>query len=60
MKKMWITIGRVMNLEIMDHKFALLVDYIKYKLLERNNKKLEQQWVHAHMEKMAKYVEKWM
>jgi len=47
-----------MNLEIMDHKFALLVDYIKYKLLERNNKKLEQQWVHAHMEKMAKYVEK--
>ncbi len=34
MKKMRITISHVMNPEIVDHKFALLVDYIKYKLLE--------------------------
>jgi hypothetical protein len=58
MKKMQVTIGRVMNLEIVNHKFTLLIDYIKYKLLEQNNKKLEQQWVHEHMEKMAKYVKK--
>jgi hypothetical protein len=57
MKKMQVTVGCVMNPEIVDHEFALLVDYIKYKLLEQNNKKLEQQWAHGHMEKMAKYVE---
>jgi hypothetical protein len=34
MKKMRNTIGRVMNLEIVDQEFVLLVDYIKYKLLE--------------------------
>jgi hypothetical protein len=34
MKKMKITIGRVMNFEIVDHEFALLFDYIKYNPLE--------------------------
>jgi len=35
------TIGHVMNPEIVDHKFALLVNYIMYILREQNNKKLE-------------------
>ncbi len=57
MKKMQVTIGRAMNPKIVNHEFTLLVDYIKYKLLEQNTKKLEQQWAHEHMEKMTKYVE---
>jgi hypothetical protein len=50
-------VGHMMNLETVDHEFILLVDYIKYKLLEQDNKKLGQQWAHEHMKKMAKYVE---
>jgi hypothetical protein len=57
---MRVVVGHMMNLETVDHKFILLVDYIKYKLLEGDNKKLKQQWVHEHTKKMAKYVEEQM
>jgi hypothetical protein len=39
---MRVVVGRVMNPKTMDQEFILLVDYIKYRLLEQDNKKLEQ------------------
>jgi hypothetical protein len=33
-----------MNFEIVDDEFTSFVEYIKYKLLERDNQKLEAQW----------------
>jgi hypothetical protein len=36
-KEVWIIVGHVMNFEIVDDRFTSLVEYIKYKLLERDN-----------------------
>jgi hypothetical protein len=47
-----------MNLETMDEEFMSLVDYIKYKLFERDNHKLEAQWAKEHVEKMADYIQR--
>jgi hypothetical protein len=49
-----------MNLEIVDEEFTSLVEYIKYKLLKRDNDKLEAQWAKEHVEKMVDYVDKQM
>jgi len=59
-KEVRTTIGHVMNLEIVDEEFTSLVEYIKYKLLERDNLKLEAQWAKEHVEKMADYIGKQM
>jgi len=49
-----------MNLEIVDEEFTSLVEYINYKLLKRDNEKLEAQWAKEHVEKMVNYVDKQM
>jgi len=56
----WIIVGHVMNLEIVDEEFTSLVEYIKYKLLKWDNDKLEAQWAKEHVEKMVDYVDKQM
>jgi hypothetical protein len=43
-KEMQVAIGYKMNPKIVNEKFMSLVDYIKYKLFEQDNKKLEAQW----------------
>jgi len=55
-----IVVGHVMNPETMDEEFTSLVEYIKYKLFERENQKLEAQWAKEHVEKMADYIDKQM
>jgi hypothetical protein len=37
-------VGHVMNPETMDEELTSLVEYMKYKLLEWDNQKLEAQW----------------
>jgi hypothetical protein len=59
-KEMRIVVGHVMHLETMDVEFTSLVEYIKYKLLERDNQKLEAQWPKEHVKKMVDYVVKQM
>jgi len=49
-----------MNLEIVNEEFTSLVEYIKYKLLKRDNDKLEAQWAKEDVEKMVDYVDKQM
>ncbi len=59
-KEVQIVVGHVMNHEIVDEEFTSLVEYIKCKLLEQDNQKLEAQWAKEHVEKMADYVDKQM
>jgi hypothetical protein len=49
-----------MNPEIVDEEFTSLVVYMNYKLLERNNQKLEAQWAKKHVEKMVDYIDRQM
>jgi hypothetical protein len=53
-------VGHVMNSKIVDDEFTSLVEYIKYKLLEHDNQKLEAQWAKEHVEKMVDYVDRQM
>jgi hypothetical protein len=59
-KEVQTIVGHVMNLETMDEEFTSLVEYIKYKLLERNNQKLEAQWAKEYVEKMANDIDRQM
>jgi len=52
-----ITISHVVNLITLDDEFNKLVDYIKYKLLEQDNKKLEAQWWEEHGKRIAEHVD---
>jgi Na+/phosphate symporter len=56
-KEVQTIVGHVMNLETMDEKFTSLVEYIKYKLLERNNQKLKAQWAKEHVVKMVDNID---
>ncbi len=55
-KEVWTIIGNVMDPKIVDEEFMSFVKYIKYKLFERDNQKLETQWAKEHVKKMANYV----
>ncbi len=41
-------------------QFTSFVEYVKYKLLEQDNQKLEAQWAKEHVEKMEDYVDRQM
>jgi len=41
-------------------KNTSFVEYIKYKLFEQDNRKLEAQWAKEHVEKMVHYVDRQM
>ncbi len=53
-------VGHIMNPEIVDDEFTSLVEYIKYKLLEPDNQKLEAQWGKEHVKKMVDYIDRQM
>jgi hypothetical protein len=53
-KEMQVAIGCKMNPKIVNEEFMSLVDYIKYKSFEQDNKKLEAQWATKYIEKMLK------
>jgi hypothetical protein len=50
-------VNHVINFAILDNEFKTLVEYVGYKLLEQDNKKLEAQWWEEWEKKFATYVE---
>jgi hypothetical protein len=59
-KEVQTIVGHVMNSEIVDDEFTSFIEYIKYKLLECDNQKLEAQWAKEHVEKMVDYIDRQM
>ncbi len=47
----------MVNSITLNDEFNRLVDYIKYKLLEQDNKKLDAQWWEEHEKRIAKHVD---
>jgi hypothetical protein len=54
---MSMVVNHVINHATSNNKFRTLVEYVEYKLLERDNKKLEAQWWEEHEKRIAMYVE---
>jgi hypothetical protein len=50
-------VNHVINLATLDNEFKTLVEYVEYKLLEQDDKKLEAQWWEEQEKKIATYVE---
>ncbi len=50
-------VNHVINLATLDNEFKTLVEYVEYKLLEQDNKKLEAQWWEEREKKIAMYLE---
>jgi len=50
-------VNNAINLAILDNEFKTLVEYVKYKLLERYNKKFKAQWWDKREKMIATYVE---
>jgi hypothetical protein len=54
---MSMAINHVINPTTLNNKFKTLVEYVEYKLLEWDNKKLEAQWWEEHENKIVTYIE---
>jgi len=54
---MSMAISHVINPTTSNKKFETLVEYVEYKLLEWNNKKLEAQWWEEHEKGIVTYIE---
>jgi hypothetical protein len=54
---MSMVVNHVINLATLDNEFKTLVEYVEYKLLEQDNKKLEAQWWEEREKKIAMYLE---
>jgi hypothetical protein len=52
-----ISVSYAMNPATSEDEFYTLVEYIEHKLLERNNKKLEAQWLEEYEKKIVEYVD---
>jgi hypothetical protein len=50
-------VNHVINPTTLDNEFKTLVEYVEYKLLKQDNKKLETQWLEEREKKIATYVE---
>jgi hypothetical protein len=55
-----IFVSHIVNPSTLKNKFITLVEYIEYKLLKLDNKKLEAQWWQDCEKKIAQYVGKKM
>jgi hypothetical protein len=47
----------MLNLATSNNEFKILVEYVEYKLFERNNKKLEAHWWEEREKNIVMYVE---